>query len=133
MDVAYSENNNGTFFNLSSLDDTQLSQINSYINYVSDQENTLAELETVKNELCETFLMETKMVLKILRLLMVIAMNLRTLQSYSINKDFYNRFYKDLIHDSKKKDTSVARIKNKQSVNHSSSTVYNSLYRTYKS
>tara|TARA_B110000858_G_C17808839_1_gene479652 strand:- start:1660 stop:1998 length:339 start_codon:yes stop_codon:yes gene_type:complete len=55
MDVAYSENNNGTFFNLSGLDDTQLSQINSYINYVSDQENTLAELETVKNELCETF------------------------------------------------------------------------------
>lgn len=61
-------------------------------------------------------------------------MNLRTLQSYSINKDFYNRFYRDLIHDSKKKkDTSVARIKNKQSVNHSSSTVYNSLFWTFYS
>ena len=55
MDVSYSENNNGVFFNLSKLSQDQLSQINSYISYVSDQESTLAELETVKNELCETF------------------------------------------------------------------------------
>jgi len=55
MEVSYSENNNGTFFNLSKLTNDQLSQINSYISYVSDQETTLAELETVKNELCETF------------------------------------------------------------------------------
>ena len=55
MDIPFSENNNGTFFNLSNLNEDQLSQINSYISYVSDQEETLQELESVKNELCETF------------------------------------------------------------------------------
>ena len=49
MNISYSENNNGTFFNLSNLSNDQLSKINSYISYVSDQETTLQELETVKN------------------------------------------------------------------------------------
>lgn len=55
LDVAFSENNNGIFFNLSGLSDQQLTQINSYINYVSDQEEALQEFENVKNELSETF------------------------------------------------------------------------------
>ena len=55
MEVAFSENNNGIFFNLSGLSEQQLTQINSYINYVSDQEEALQEFENVKNELSETF------------------------------------------------------------------------------
>ena len=55
LDVAFSENNNGIFFNLSGLSEQQLTQINSYINYVSDQEEALQEFENVKNELSETF------------------------------------------------------------------------------
>lgn len=55
LDIAFSENNNGIFFNLSNLSNEQLGKINSYISYVSDQEETLMELETVKNELTETF------------------------------------------------------------------------------
>lgn len=55
LDVSFSENNNGIFFNLSGLSDQQLTKINSYINYVSDQEEALQEFENVKNELSETF------------------------------------------------------------------------------
>tara|TARA_B110000858_G_C17808839_1_gene479651 strand:- start:987 stop:1694 length:708 start_codon:yes stop_codon:yes gene_type:complete len=61
-------------------------------------------------------------------------MNLRTLQSYSINKDFYKRFYKDLNHGGKKnKDAPVAHIKNKPVNNTSNSVVYNSLFWTFYS
>lgn len=55
LDISFSENNNGIFFNLSGLDEQQLNQINNYINYVSDQEQALQEFEYVKNELSETF------------------------------------------------------------------------------
>ena len=55
LDISFSENNNGIFFNLSGLDQKQLLQINNYINYVSDQEEALQEFENVKNELSETF------------------------------------------------------------------------------
>lgn len=55
IDVSISENNNGIFFNLSSLSEKQLDNINTYIDYVSDQEKTLQELELIKNELTETF------------------------------------------------------------------------------
>lgn len=55
IDVSISENNNGIFFNLSSLSEKQLGNINTYIDYVSDQEKTLQELEVIKNELTETF------------------------------------------------------------------------------
>lgn len=55
LDISFSENNNGIFFNLSGLDEQQLNQINNYINYVSDQEQALQEFENVKNELSETF------------------------------------------------------------------------------
>jgi predicted component of viral defense system (DUF524 family) len=55
IDVSISENNNGIFFNLSSLSKEQLSNINKYIDYVSDQEKTLQELEVIKSELSEAF------------------------------------------------------------------------------
>lgn len=55
LDISFSENSNGVFFNLSSLSEEHLEKINNYLSYVSDQEEALQELETVKNELCETF------------------------------------------------------------------------------
>ena len=39
---------------------------------------------------------------------MVTLMNLRTLQSYSINKDFYNRFYKEAV---KERGDSTVKVK----------------------
>jgi predicted component of viral defense system (DUF524 family) len=60
LDVSVSENNNGIFFNLSSLTKEQLDNINRYIDYVSDQEETLQEFENVKNELSETFFNSNK-------------------------------------------------------------------------
>ena len=55
MDIAHSENNNGVFFNLSSFSKEQLEELYKYINYINDQEDTLQELEDVKNELNDTY------------------------------------------------------------------------------
>ncbi len=55
IDVSISENNNGIFFNLSSLSSEQLININKYIDYVSDQEKTLQEMEVIKCELSDAF------------------------------------------------------------------------------
>jgi len=55
MDISHSENNNGVFFNLSSLSQYQISELQKYIEYINDQEDTLQELEDVKNELNETY------------------------------------------------------------------------------
>lgn len=55
MDISHSENNNGVFFNLSSFSKEQLEELYKYINYISDQEDTLQELEDVKNELNDTY------------------------------------------------------------------------------
>lgn len=64
LDVSVSENNNGIFFNLSSLSEEQLNNINKYIDYVSDQEEALQEFENVKNELSETFFNSNKKSIK---------------------------------------------------------------------
>jgi uncharacterized ferritin-like protein (DUF455 family) len=55
MNISHSENNNGVFFNLSSLSQDQISELQKYIEYINDQEDTLQELEDVKNELNETY------------------------------------------------------------------------------
>lgn len=55
MDISHSENNNGVFFNLSSLSQHQIFELQKYIEYINDQEDTLQELEDVKNELNETY------------------------------------------------------------------------------
>jgi predicted component of viral defense system (DUF524 family) len=62
--IYVSENNNGIFFNLSSLNEEQLTHINKYIDYVSDQEETLLEVENVKNELTEAYFNENKKTIK---------------------------------------------------------------------
>tara|TARA_B110000285_G_C14940225_1_gene521644 strand:+ start:606 stop:923 length:318 start_codon:yes stop_codon:yes gene_type:complete len=47
-DVCISENNNGSFINLTLLNDSILTEINTYMKYISDQEETIAKLEEVK-------------------------------------------------------------------------------------
>ena len=60
LNISYSENNNGIFFNLSGLNNSEISEISNYISYVSDQEESLQHLEDVKNELSETFFSNSK-------------------------------------------------------------------------
>jgi hypothetical protein len=55
LEIVFSENANGIFFNLSSLSEEQLSEIKKYINYVTDQEDVLQQLEDVKEELSKTY------------------------------------------------------------------------------
>lgn len=48
--VSISENNNGTFVNLSFLPEECLNEIKEYLNYIKDQEASLKTLEKVKAE-----------------------------------------------------------------------------------
>lgn len=55
MNISFSENSNGIFFNLSCLSKDQLEELYKYISYITDQEETLQELEDVKNKLNKTY------------------------------------------------------------------------------
>lgn len=48
--VSISENNNGTFINLSFLSEDCLNELKEYLNYIKDQEASLKTLENVKAE-----------------------------------------------------------------------------------
>lgn len=48
--VSISENNNGTFVNLSFLTEECLTELKEYLNYIKDQEASLKTLENVKAE-----------------------------------------------------------------------------------
>ena len=48
--VSISENNNGTFVNLSFLSEDCLNELTEYLNYIKDQEASLKTLENVKAE-----------------------------------------------------------------------------------
>lgn len=48
--VSISENKNGSFINLTILTDKVISEINKYLQYITDQDETIAELESVKQE-----------------------------------------------------------------------------------
>ena len=48
--VSISENNNGTFINLSFLSEDCLNEVKEYLNYIKDQEASLKTLENVKAE-----------------------------------------------------------------------------------
>ncbi len=48
--VNISENNNGTFVNLSFLPEECLNELTDYLNYIKDQEASLKTLETIKDE-----------------------------------------------------------------------------------
>lgn len=50
-----SENNNGTFINLTEVKDDVLEKINKYIKYVDEQEHELTEVENEKDRIQSAF------------------------------------------------------------------------------
>ena len=55
LNISYSGNNNGIFFNLSNLNNDQLKELEQYIEYTKDQEKTLQKIENVKDELTKVY------------------------------------------------------------------------------
>ena len=53
--VAYTENKNGSFVNLTNVDEGVISKIAEYLNYVDEQESQLKEVENQKTELTKQF------------------------------------------------------------------------------
>ena len=53
--VAYTENKNGSFINLTNVDESVISKITEYLNYVDEQESQLKEVENQKTELTKQF------------------------------------------------------------------------------
>ena len=53
--INLNENNNGTFVNLSELDNNVINKLNNFISYVNNQEEHLKSLENQKSKLQETF------------------------------------------------------------------------------
>jgi hypothetical protein len=53
--VAYTENKNGSFVNLTNMDDAVVSKLVAYLNYVDEQESQLNEVENQKTELTKQF------------------------------------------------------------------------------
>lgn len=53
--IKLNENKSGVYINLSFLKKETLDEISYYINYISDQENTLKQVENQKNEFKSAF------------------------------------------------------------------------------
>lgn len=53
--ISLNENNNGTFINLTELDNNVINKLNNFISYVNNQEEHLKSLENEKSKLQETF------------------------------------------------------------------------------
>ena len=53
--VVYTENKNGSFVNLTNLDDAVVSKLTEYLSYVDEQETQLKEVENQKTELTKQF------------------------------------------------------------------------------
>lgn len=53
--VDLTENKNGSFINLTNVDDTIISKISDYLSYVEQQEMQLKEIENQKTELTKQF------------------------------------------------------------------------------
>lgn len=53
--INLNENNNGTFVNLTELNDTQLSTLESYISYVHEQESNLGAIENEKTRIQQSY------------------------------------------------------------------------------
>ena len=60
LNISYSENNNGIFFNLSNLDKKQINELEQYIEYTKDQEKALQKIENVKDELTKVYFKNIK-------------------------------------------------------------------------
>ena len=55
FNVDLTENKNGSFINLTNVDDTIISKITDYLGYVDEQETQLNEVENQKTELTKQF------------------------------------------------------------------------------
>ena len=53
--VVYTENKNGSFVNLTNMDDAVVSKLTEYLSYVDEQETHLKEVENQKTELTKQF------------------------------------------------------------------------------
>ena len=57
--VVYTENKNGSFVNLTNMDDACFSKLTEYLSYVDEQETQLKEVENQKTELTKQFFKST--------------------------------------------------------------------------
>lgn len=62
--ITGSENKNGTFINLMSASDDVISELESYITYVKEQEKQLNDVEDMKKELANKYFTAGRSVLK---------------------------------------------------------------------
>ena len=53
--VGMTENKNGSFINLTNVEDAVISKINEYLSYVDEQETQLNQVENQKTELTKQF------------------------------------------------------------------------------
>jgi hypothetical protein len=53
--VAYTENKNGSFVNLTNIDEGVVSKLAEYLSYVDEQETQLKEVENQKTELSKQY------------------------------------------------------------------------------
>jgi signal-transduction protein with cAMP-binding, CBS, and nucleotidyltransferase domain len=59
-DILLNENNNGTFINLTELDNSIIDKLDKYISYVNEQETQLNEIENEKDRIQNTFFKDNK-------------------------------------------------------------------------
>lgn len=57
--VSVTENNNGSFINITYLSDNCLDEVNKYLKYIEDQDITLNTIETVKEEIENNYFKKT--------------------------------------------------------------------------
>ncbi len=58
--ISVTENNNGSFVNMTYLNDECLEDINHYLKYIEDQDITLNTIETVKEEIENNYFKSTE-------------------------------------------------------------------------
>ena len=58
--IKFNENSNGTFINLTDLDDSVIEKINNFINYINKQNNEINDIEIKKKYLENIFFKQNK-------------------------------------------------------------------------
>jgi hypothetical protein len=58
--IKLNENRNGVLVNMSYLPDETIDELNKYLDYVKDQENSLEQIETQKEEFKSAFFLSTR-------------------------------------------------------------------------
>ena len=58
--ITINENKNGIFINMTSLNDSTITQLEDYLKYVNKQEKQLSDIEAQKDELSNTYFKDNK-------------------------------------------------------------------------